>query len=192
MSKRSLSKNSILLSPCKTTVIVYKQIVHNMMAFVLSTLYDCYPYTNPADCIWVLFVVTASALSPIHNMVRLRRLAWTLISVLLLYTTTTTASVLAIDYGTDFIKASLIKPGVAFDILLNRDSKRKIAASIAWKGDERLFGTDALNIVRISSISITHMRRGLTLASDTGSTLSIRVVLRSQAPPGCSIRFSPS
>jgi hypoxia up-regulated 1 len=87
------------------------------------------------------------------NMIRLRRrdlLAWTLISVLSLYTTTTTASVLAIDYGTDFIKASLIKPGVAFDVLLNRDSKRKIAASIAWKGDERLFGTDALNIVGIS------------------------------------------
>lgn len=58
------------------------------------------------------------------------------------------ASVLAIDYGADFIKVSLMKPGVPFDVLLNRDSKRKIQSSIAWKGDERLFGTDAVNIVR--------------------------------------------
>jgi hypothetical protein len=109
-------------------------------------------------------------------MTRLRRqlLAWTLVSALSIYTTTTAASVLAIDYGTDFIKASLMKPGVAFDVLLNRDSKRKIASSIAWKGDERLFGTDAVNIVRISST--TRMQRGLTLSSDTGGTLSIRVI----------------
>lgn len=70
---------------------------------------------------------------------------------------------LAIDYGTDFIKASLMKPGVAFDVLLNRDSKRKIAASVAWKGDERLFGADALNVVRIPS-SNTHVQRGLTFS----------------------------
>jgi len=96
-------------------------------------------------------------------MTRLQRrlLAWTLVSALSLYTTTTAASVLAIDYGTDFIKASLMKPGVAFDVLLNRDSKRKIAASVAWKGNERLFGTDAVNIVRI--FSTTRMQRGLTL-----------------------------
>jgi hypoxia up-regulated 1 len=104
---------------------------------------------------------------------RLRLLAWTLVSALSLYTTTTEASVLAIDYGTDFIKASLMKPGVAFDVLLNRDSKRKMAASIAWKGDERLFGTDAVNIVRIySTIPMWH---GLTFP-DTGSTLPIRVI----------------
>jgi len=112
--------------------------------------------------------------SPYSNMTRLRRglLAWTLVSALSLYTTTTAASVLAIDYGTDFIKASLMKPGVAFDVLLNRDSKRKMAASVAWKGDERLFGTDAVNIVRISST--IRMWHGLTLP-DTGSTLPIRV-----------------
>lgn len=99
-------------------------------------------------------------------MTRLQRrglLACTLISALSLYTTATAASVLAIDYGTDFIKASLMKPGVAFDVLLNRDSKRKIAASVAWKGDERLFGADALNVVRIPS-SNTHVQRGLTFS----------------------------
>lgn len=57
------------------------------------------------------------------------------------------AAILAIDYGTEWIKASLMKPGVPFDVLLNRDSKRKIQSSVAWKGDDRLFGSDAFNIV---------------------------------------------
>lgn len=58
------------------------------------------------------------------------------------------ASVLAIDYGNDFIKASLMKPGVPFDVLLNKDSKRKISSVVAWKKGDRLFGQDAFNLVR--------------------------------------------
>ena len=64
-------------------------------------------------------------------------------------TLTVSASLLAIDYGSEWIKASLIKPGVPFDVLLNRDSKRKIQSSVAWKGDERLFGSDAFNLVSV-------------------------------------------
>ncbi|KAF9562890.1 actin-like ATPase domain-containing protein [Agrocybe pediades] len=56
------------------------------------------------------------------------------------------ASVLAIDYGNDFIKASLMKPGVPFDVLLNKDSKRKISSVVSWKRDDRLFGQDAFNL----------------------------------------------
>lgn len=59
----------------------------------------------------------------------------------------TQASVLAIDYGNDFIKASLMKPGVPFDVLLNKDSKRKISSVVAWKKGDRLFGQDAFNLV---------------------------------------------
>ncbi|KAJ8582405.1 actin-like ATPase domain-containing protein [Rhizopogon salebrosus TDB-379] len=59
---------------------------------------------------------------------------------------TSLASVLAVDYGSDWIKASLMKPGVPFDVLLNKDSKRKIQSCVAWKKDERLFGSDATNI----------------------------------------------
>jgi hypothetical protein len=57
------------------------------------------------------------------------------------------ASVLAIDYGTDWTKASLMKPGVPFDVLLNKDSKRKLHSSVGWNRDDRLFGSDAFNIV---------------------------------------------
>ncbi|KAG2363629.1 Hsp70 protein-domain-containing protein [Suillus spraguei] len=56
------------------------------------------------------------------------------------------ASILAVDYGSDWIKASLMKPGVPFDVLLNKDSKRKMQSSVAWKKDERLFGSDAANM----------------------------------------------
>ncbi|KAI0354229.1 actin-like ATPase domain-containing protein [Trametes cingulata] len=55
-------------------------------------------------------------------------------------------SILAIDYGADFIKASLMKPGQPFDVLLNRDSKRKIQSTVGWKKNDRLFGSDAANI----------------------------------------------
>ncbi|KAF7321064.1 hypothetical protein HMN09_00193800 [Mycena chlorophos] len=56
------------------------------------------------------------------------------------------AAVLAIDYGSDWIKASIMSPGVPFDVLLNKDSKRKMQASVGWKQSTRYFGTDAFNL----------------------------------------------
>jgi hypoxia up-regulated 1 len=77
-----------------------------------------------------------------------RRLAiLSLFSLFLFSSTAIAATVLAIDYGSDYIKASLIKPGMPFDVLLDKDSKRKIRSSVAWKNGERLFGQDAFNIV---------------------------------------------
>jgi hypothetical protein len=58
------------------------------------------------------------------------------------------AYVLAVDYGSDWINVSLMNPCVHFDVLLNKDSKQKIPSCVAWKKDERLFGSDATNIVR--------------------------------------------
>lgn len=66
------------------------------------------------------------------------------------------ASVLAIDYGADWIKASLMKPGVPFDVLLNKDSKRKIQSSVGWKQNDRLFGSDAFAIVSIDQETVQH------------------------------------
>ncbi|OCH90865.1 actin-like ATPase domain-containing protein [Obba rivulosa] len=69
-----------------------------------------------------------------------------LLLCLLTVSETVLGSVLAIDYGVDWIKASLMKPGVPFDVLLNKDSKRKIQSSVGWKQSDRLFGSDAFNI----------------------------------------------
>ncbi|EGN94918.1 hypothetical protein SERLA73DRAFT_114391 [Serpula lacrymans var. lacrymans S7.3] len=79
------------------------------------------------------------------------------------------ASVLAIDYGSDWIKASLMKPGIPFDVLLNKDSKRKIQSTVAWKKDDRLFGTDASNIAsRFPSDSFSSLKylQGVTYGAD--------------------------
>jgi hypoxia up-regulated 1 len=82
----------------------------------------------------------------------------------------TFASFLAIDYGTDWIKASLMKPGVTFDVLLNKDSKRKIHASVGWKGTDRLFGTDAFNLVRVP-LHLDLRRPTLIVATSQGLTV---------------------
>jgi len=42
-----------------------------------------------------------------------------------------------------------MKPGVPFDVMLNKDSKRKIQSAVGWKRTERLFGSDAANLVRM-------------------------------------------
>ena len=69
---------------------------------------------------------------------------------LLLIPQTALAAILAIDYGSEWIKASLVKPGTPFDVLLNKDSKRKIQASVGWKREDRVFGQDAFSLVRLS------------------------------------------
>jgi molecular chaperone DnaK (HSP70) len=65
-----------------------------------------------------------------------------------------TSPVLAIDYGTDFITASLMKPGILFDVLLNTDSKRMITSTVGWKKGDRLLAQDAFNTVRRVSVLI--------------------------------------
>ena len=75
------------------------------------------------------------------------RLCLVLCLWLALWSDTVLGSILAIDYGADFIKASLMKPGQPFDVLLNRDSKRKMQSTVGWKHSDRLFGQDAANIV---------------------------------------------
>lgn len=58
----------------------------------------------------------------------------------------TAMGVVGIDYGTESMKVSLVKPGLPFDVVLSRDSKRKIPSAVAWKMQERLYGSDAANL----------------------------------------------
>ena len=58
------------------------------------------------------------------------------------------ASVLAIDYGTEWTKAALVKAGIPMQIVLTKDSKRKEQSAIAFKNqEERVYGTDGFNLV---------------------------------------------
>jgi hypothetical protein len=57
------------------------------------------------------------------------------------------AAVLAIDYGTEWTKAALVKPGIPLQIVLTKDTKRKEQSVVAFKKQERLYGGDAFNLV---------------------------------------------
>ncbi|KAI5474325.1 protein of heat shock protein Hsp70 family [Pseudohyphozyma bogoriensis] len=69
-----------------------------------------------------------------------------LLSLLALLPPSFAASLLAVDYGTDSFKASLVKPGVPFDVLINKDSKRKTPALLTIRGEDRSFGGEAANL----------------------------------------------
>ncbi len=72
-------------------------------------------------------------------------------SLLLLLAPAIQAAVLAIDYGAEFTKLSLVKPGVPLDVVLDKDSKRKIQSVVGWKRDERVFGQEGK--MTVSSLS---------------------------------------
>ncbi|KAF9300744.1 hypothetical protein BGZ74_007542 [Mortierella antarctica] len=56
------------------------------------------------------------------------------------------AAVMSIDYGTDWFKVALVKPGIPLDIVLNAESKRKTQSAITVRGDDRAFGSEALSL----------------------------------------------
>lgn len=79
--------------------------------------------------------------------------------VVLFFTVTASAAgaVLGIDFGTEYLKGALVKPGIPLEIVLTKDSKRKEASVVAFKPStntgkepgsfpERLYGGDALSL----------------------------------------------
>ena len=49
--------------------------------------------------------------------------------------------------GADWFKASIVKPGVPLDMVLNRESKRKTSSMITMRDGVRNFGSDAASLV---------------------------------------------
>ncbi|KAG0170074.1 hypothetical protein DFQ28_002523 [Apophysomyces sp. BC1034] len=56
------------------------------------------------------------------------------------------AAVMSIDYGTEWFKVGLIKPGIPLDVALNKDSKRKTQAVVTIRDSERIYGSDAISL----------------------------------------------
>ncbi|KAI6245542.1 Hypoxia up-regulated protein [Erysiphe necator] len=63
------------------------------------------------------------------------------------------SAVIGIDLGTEYIKATIVKPGIPLDIVLTKDSRRKELSAIAFKPEknlksgkfpERVYGSDAM------------------------------------------------
>lgn len=74
-------------------------------------------------------------------------LAGLLFAALLSFAWSAQAAVIAIDYGTQWFKVSLVKPGVPLEIVLNRESKRKTRSIVALRDGKRTFDTEAVNLV---------------------------------------------
>jgi len=64
------------------------------------------------------------------------------------------AAVMAIDYGAQWFKVALVKPGVPLDLVLNRESKRKTPSNICIRDGIRLYGNEANNLVSIINFFI--------------------------------------
>lgn len=54
------------------------------------------------------------------------------------------SNLLGIDFGTEYIKVTVLKPNSPFKMVENIQSKTKTPAALAFKDEERLFGADAL------------------------------------------------
>ncbi|KAE9417559.1 hypothetical protein Angca_008280, partial [Angiostrongylus cantonensis] len=76
---------------------------------------------------------------------------WRLISVLILATvnvpTNAAFGAISIDFGSQFLKVGLIKPGMPMEIVLNKESQRKTPSVLSIRNNERLFGDAAQAIV---------------------------------------------
>ncbi|KAF9978678.1 hypothetical protein BGZ73_001033 [Actinomortierella ambigua] len=56
------------------------------------------------------------------------------------------AAVMSVDYGTEWFKVALVKPGIPFDIVLNAESKRKTQSAITIRGNERSYASDSMSL----------------------------------------------
>ncbi|KAL1405468.1 lumenal Hsp70 protein [Vanrija albida] len=100
------------------------------------------------------------------------RLTRSLLLIVALLLPAVQAALLAIDYGAEFTKLSLVKPGHPFDVLLDRDSKRKISSVVSWKRDERVFGQEAkMSSVRFPETNYPYVKH--LLASESTPQLPI-------------------
>lgn len=56
------------------------------------------------------------------------------------------AAVMSVDLGSEWMKVGVVSPGVPMEIALNRESKRKTPAILAFRDGIRTFGEDAQTI----------------------------------------------
>lgn len=54
-------------------------------------------------------------------------------------------AVMSVDYGSEFMKIAIVKPGVPMEIVINKESRRKTPTIVTIKDGERLFGDASLS-----------------------------------------------
>jgi molecular chaperone DnaK (HSP70) len=65
---------------------------------------------------------------------------------ILLVHNTEGAAVISIDLGSEWMKIGIVSPGVPMEIVLNKESKRKTPAVVAFRDGVRTFGEDAVTV----------------------------------------------
>lgn len=95
---------------------------------------------------------------------------------LLVSTASAASAVLGVDLGTEYIKAALVKPGIPLEIVLTKDSRRKEAATVAFKPPkdissggfpERVYGSDAVALAaRFPADTYPNLKRLLGLPAE--------------------------
>ncbi|TYZ66366.1 hypothetical protein PybrP1_011470 [[Pythium] brassicae (nom. inval.)] len=84
------------------------------------------------------------------------------------------AIVAGVDFGGEFFKIALVKPGTPFEIVTNVHSKRKTETLVAFDGDERLYGADAATVaVRRPQTAYAQIRRFLGATPDHPEVVSL-------------------
>ncbi|RDW88956.1 actin-like ATPase-containing protein [Coleophoma cylindrospora] len=86
------------------------------------------------------------------------------------------SAVLGVDLGTEYIKASLVKPGIPLEIVLTKDSRRKELSTVTFKPSkqpkagafpERLYGSDAAALAaRFPADVYSNLKTLLGLSAD--------------------------
>lgn len=104
-----------------------------------------------------------------------------LLGLVFLFSSTASAAsaVLGVDFGTEYIKAALVKPGIPLEIVLTKDSKRKETSAVAFKPlksgalpsgsfPERFYGSDAIALqARFPGDVYPNLKHLLGVASDS-------------------------
>jgi len=88
---------------------------------------------------------------------RLLTLVSSAVALASFFTPISAAALLAIDLGTDSFKASLVKPGVPFDVLVTKEGRRKTQSLVTLRKDDRSFGGEAANLVRGAALRVAEL-----------------------------------
>nr|CCA21519.1 protein heat shock protein putative [Albugo laibachii Nc14] len=84
------------------------------------------------------------------------------------------SKVAGLDFGGEYFKVALVKPGKPFEIVTNVHSKRKTETMVAFDGEERLYGADADTIgVRRPHTGYAQIRRFLGSSLDQYGIVSL-------------------
>lgn len=87
---------------------------------------------------------------------------WTSFVLIVLFSLTwknvDSVAVMSVDFGSEWMKIGIVSPGVPMEIVLNKESKRKTPAIVAYRDNVRTFGEDAQNIgVRFPKSSYAYL-----------------------------------